>query len=190
MPYWIHFWWNKVFIFPTQGGSKNVRGGKKGGKWEIGAKGYSTSIVWEWCMVLIAFCAIALVANVTNAQPVGGITIGKGGREGQEETKTRQKKVWTTRYEPQKTDITVQKMATPKHTEPPSLVSTWRKNTTRRTVNTGHMSTMINRLSCHQEARLCGVKGKTIDVIVSKQMHTYTVIGWNNSGLETTKKNN
>lgn len=40
-------------------------------------------------MVLIAFCAIALVANVTNAQPVGGETIGEGGggREGQEETK-------------------------------------------------------------------------------------------------------
>lgn len=70
-------WWmeticlDRFFPFPTQGGSKNVWGGREGG-WEIGAKGYSTSIVWEWCMVLIAFCAIALVANVTNAQPVGG----------------------------------------------------------------------------------------------------------------------
>ena len=32
---------------------------------------YSTSMVWDWCMALIAFCAIALVENVTNAQPVG-----------------------------------------------------------------------------------------------------------------------
>ena len=43
-------------------------------------------------MVLIAFCAIALVANVTNAQPVGRGDNRRGGRReggrvGQEETK-------------------------------------------------------------------------------------------------------
>lgn len=37
-------------------------------------------------------------------------------------------------------------MATPKHTEPPSLVSTWRKNKTKNS-NTCHRSTMINRLN-------------------------------------------
>ena len=63
-------------------------------------------------MVLIAFCAIDLVANVTNAQPVGeGETIGegRGGREegGRDKKKTKQdKKVWTTRYEPQITHCT------------------------------------------------------------------------------------
>lgn len=37
-----------------------------------------------------------------------------------------------------KKHITVQRMATLKHTEPPSLVSTRRKNTTRRTVTLSH----------------------------------------------------
>lgn len=79
---------------------------------------YSTSIVWDWCMALIAFCAIALVENVTNAHPVGragggGTVEGRRGRaEGQEEeeegrqerTKTRQK-VWTHRcYKKPNTD--------------------------------------------------------------------------------------
>lgn len=42
-------------------------------------------------MVLIAFCAIALVANVTNAQPVRGGTIGEG-RGGRREGRTRKNK--------------------------------------------------------------------------------------------------
>ena len=53
-------------------------------------------------MVLIAFCAIDLVANVTNAQPVGeGETIGegRGGREGGlEGGETRRKQNKTKRF--------------------------------------------------------------------------------------------
>jgi len=55
-------------------------------------------------MDLIAFCAVDLVENVTNAQPVGGGTVGEGGKGGTRRNKTRQK-VWTTRYEPQKNTL-------------------------------------------------------------------------------------
>ena len=68
---WTPSAWTGCSYFQHKGAAECMGG--KGGEWEIGAKGYSTSIVWEWCMVLIAFCAIALVANVTNAQPVGGV---------------------------------------------------------------------------------------------------------------------
>lgn len=64
-----------------------------------------------------------------------GGTIGEG-REGQEETK-QDKRFGQLVMNPKK-HITVQRMATPKHTEPPSLVSTRRKNTTRRTVTLSH----------------------------------------------------
>lgn len=58
-------------------------------------------------------------------------------------------------------------MATPKHTEPPSLVSTQRKKHNEENSNTCHMSTVIDRFNCRpEEALLRGVMVKTVNVII------------------------
>lgn len=104
-------------------------------------------------MVLIAFCAIALVANVTNAQPVrgGNNRRGAGKREGgkgvgRDKKEQKQDKRFGQLVMNPKKHITVQRMATPKHTEPPSLVSTLRKNTTIGEQLHYHMTTVIDKI--------------------------------------------
>lgn len=75
-----------------------------------------------------------------------------------------------------KKHITVQRMATPKHTEPPSLVSTHRKNTTTGERLHYHMTTVIDKIwgggrIATKEAQLCGVMVGNGDYI-HKKTHT------------------
>lgn len=128
-------------------------------------------------MVLIAFCAIALVANVTNAQPVGGNNRrgrkrevgreegGEGGTRRKKKNKNKNKtkgldnSLWTP-----KKHITVQRMATPKHTESPSLVSTRRKNTTRK-----KKKKTVTRITWAQWSTGLGAAQRGLDCMVSRR---------------------
>lgn len=110
-----------------------------------------------------------------------GGTIGEG-RVGQEETK-QDKRFGQLIMNPKK-HITVQRMATPKHTEPPSLVSTWRNNTTKNS-NTCHTTTVIDSLNCHPRGSTMWCHGETINVIIYTHTHIkYTQIhAWHAFGL-------